>query len=87
LRQGRNLTEAEKTAGNLSITLTGMSREAKKAIKRISILAEQLKEASLSLIMAGGKKVIMALKSECTICHLITSRTRNNTTQTMEITY
>jgi hypothetical protein len=86
LRQKRDLAEAENTAENLSIALAGLNIEAGKATERASILAGQLKEISLSLIMAREEKVIIVLRNECTICHLITPRIKDNTTQTIEIT-
>jgi hypothetical protein len=79
------LAEAESTAENLSTALAELSIEARKATERASILAGQLKKASLSLAMVKKEEAIMAPGNECTICRLITSRTRDNTTQTMEI--
>jgi hypothetical protein len=79
LRQRRDLAEAESTAENLSIALAGLSIKTGKAIKRASILAGQLKEVSLSLIMAREKKAVMVLRSEYTICRLIIPRIRDNT--------
>jgi len=46
------LAEAESTAKNLSTALAEISIKTGKAIERASILTNQLKEASLSLIMA-----------------------------------
>jgi hypothetical protein len=86
LRQGRDLAEAESTAENLSTALAGLSVEVGEATERASILAGQLEEASLSLVMAREEETTVAPRNECTICHLVTPRTRDNTTQTMEIT-
>jgi hypothetical protein len=80
------LAKAESTAENLSIILAGLNVETGEAIKRISILAGQLKKASLFLIIAREEKVIMTPKNECTICRLIISQTKDNATQTIEIT-
>jgi hypothetical protein len=74
------LAEAENTAENLSIVLAGLSVETGKAIKKVSILAGQLKKTSLSLIIAREKEAIIALRNEYIICHLITPEIRNNTT-------
>ena len=52
LRQEKDLAEAENTAKNLSIALTGLNVETEKATERVSILAGQLKKISLFLIMA-----------------------------------
>jgi hypothetical protein len=81
------LAEAESTAENLSTALTGLSVEARKITKRASILAGQLKKASLFLIMVREKEAVIASKNEYTIYHLVTPRTRDNTTQTIKITY
>ena len=64
------MAEVESTVKNLSTALAGLNIKTGKTIKRVSILAGQLKEISLFLIIAREKKVIMALKSECTICRL-----------------
>jgi hypothetical protein len=74
------LAEAENTAKNLSTILTGLSVETEKTTKRASILAGQLKETSLSLIITREKEAIIALKNEYTICYLVTPGIRNNTT-------
>jgi hypothetical protein len=80
------LAEAESTAENLSTALAGLNIEIEKATERVSILAEQLKKASLFLVIAREKKTTIAPKNECTIYYLITPRTKNNTTQIMKIT-
>jgi hypothetical protein len=80
------LAEAENTAENLSTVLAGLSVEIGKTIKKASILAGQLEKASLSLVIIREKETIMAPKNEYIICRLVTPRTRDNTTQTMEIT-
>jgi hypothetical protein len=80
------LAEAENTAKNLSTILTGLSVETEKTTKRASILAGQLKETSLSLIITREKEAIIALKNEYIICHLMTPRIKDNTTQTVKIT-
>jgi hypothetical protein len=81
------LTEAENIAKNLSTVLAGLNIEAGKAIKRALILAGQLKEASLSLIIPREKEAMRAPESEYIICHLVISRTRDHASQTIEITY
>ena len=68
------MAEIESTAENLSTALTGLSVEAGKATKRVSILAGQLEKASLFLIIAREKEAVMALKIECTICRLTIPR-------------
>ena len=74
------MAEAENTVKNLSTALAGLSVETEKAIERISILAEQLKKASLFLVIAKKEKAIITLKNECIICHLVTPGIRDNTT-------
>ena len=74
------MAEAESTAKNLSIALAGLSVETGKATERVSILAGQLEKVLLSLIMAREKEAVIMLKNECTICHLMTLRIRDNTT-------
>jgi hypothetical protein len=74
------LAEAENTAENLSIILAGLSVEARKTTERASILAEQLKKASLFLIMIREKEAVIILKNECTIYHLVTPKIKDNTT-------
>ena len=81
------MAEAKNTAENLSTALAELSIEAEETTKRVSILAGQLKKASLSLIMAREKKIIIILKNEYTICRLVIPRIRNNTIQTIEIIY
>jgi hypothetical protein len=80
LRQTRDLAEAENTAENLSTALAGMSIEAGKTTERASILAEQLKKVSLSLIMAREEEAAIAPRIRCTICRLITPRVQNEGT-------
>jgi len=80
LRQKRDLTEAENTAKNLLTALTGLSVEIRKTTKKASILAGQLKKASLSLIIVKKEKTTITPKNECTICYLITLRTRDSIT-------
>jgi peroxiredoxin len=80
------LAEAENTTKNLSTALAGMSIKTEKTIKRASILAKQLKEISLSLIMARKKKAAMIPKIEYTICRLMTPKIHNKRTQIMEVT-
>jgi ribosomal protein L12E/L44/L45/RPP1/RPP2 len=74
------LAEVESTAENLSTVLAGLSVEAEKAIERASILVGQLEKASLSLVIAREKKAVMALRNKYIICHLVTSKIRDNTT-------
>jgi hypothetical protein len=80
------LAEAESTVENLSIVLAGLNIEISETIERVSILARQLKEISLFLIIVREEEIIMALKSECTICRLTTLKIRDESTQMMEIT-
>jgi hypothetical protein len=81
------LAEAENMAKNLSIALVELSVEIGEMIERVLILAGQLEEASLFLVMAREKEAIIALKNECIICHLITSGIRDNMTQTVKVIY
>jgi len=74
------LAETESTAENLSIALTGLSVEIGEATERVSILAGQLEEASLFLIMVREEKAMITPKNECIIYHLMTPGTRDNTT-------
>jgi hypothetical protein len=74
LRQVRDLAEVESTAENLLTALAGISIKVGEAIKRALILARQLEEASLSLVIVGKKEVIIAFRNECTIYRLITPR-------------
>ena len=64
---------------NLSTVLAGLNVETEKVIKRVSILAGQLEKTSLSLVMAREEEIIITLRNECTICHLITFGIRDNT--------
>jgi hypothetical protein len=68
------LAEAESTAENLLTALAEMSLKAKKAIKRVSILAKQLKKISLSLVMIRKEEAAMVPKIGCIICRLVTSK-------------
>jgi hypothetical protein len=63
LRQARNLKEAENTAKNLSIVLTGLNVEAGKITERALILTRQLEKISLSLILPKEKKATGALNN------------------------
>ena len=74
------MAEAENIAKNLSTVLTGLNVKIKKAIKRVLILAGQLKKASLSLIIPREKEAIMTLRNEYIIYRLIASRTRDHAT-------
>ena len=65
------MEEAENTTENLLTVLAGLNVEAGEAIKRALILTEQLKKASLSLILLKEKKVTGASGNECIICRLI----------------
>jgi hypothetical protein len=80
LRQGRDLAEAESTTENLSTALTGLSVETEEATEKASILAGQLEKTSLSLVIAREEEAAMVPRNECTICHLVTPRIRDNTT-------
>jgi hypothetical protein len=79
------LAKAESIAENLSAVLAGLSVEAGKIIKRVSILAGQLEKVSLSLIVFREKDIIRASKSEYIRCRLITSRIKDYASQTTEI--
>jgi hypothetical protein len=57
-----------------------LSIKAGKVIERASILAEQLKEISLFLIIIREQEAAMALRIGYIICRLVTPRIRNNTT-------
>jgi hypothetical protein len=57
------LEKAENTAKNLLAALTGLSVEAGKTIKKASILAEQLKKVSLSLILLKKEEIIGILNN------------------------
>ena len=81
------MAEAESTVKNLSTILAGLSVEAKKIIKRALILAGQLEEISLSLIIIREKEAVITLKNEYTIYRLIAPRIRDHASQIMEITY
>ena len=65
------MAKTENTAENLSAVLAGLSVEAKKIIKKASILAGQLEKVSLSLIITREREIIMTPKNECTICRLV----------------
>jgi len=54
--------------------LIRLSIKAEKTIKRASILAGQLEEASLFLIMIRKEKAIITPKTGYTICRLMTPR-------------
>jgi hypothetical protein len=54
--------------------LAGISLKARKAIKKASILTEQLEKASLSLIMAKEKEAAIVPRVKYTICRLMTPR-------------
>jgi uncharacterized coiled-coil protein SlyX len=68
------LAEAESTVKNLSTALAELSIKAEKAIERVSILAGQLKEISLSLIIIKEKEAAMALRVRYTIYRLMIPR-------------
>ena len=50
------MKEAENTAKNLSAALAGLNVEAGETTEKVSILAEQLEKASLSLILLKKEK-------------------------------
>jgi hypothetical protein len=68
------LAETESIAENLSIALTKLSIKAKKAIKRVLILAGQLKEAFLFLMIIREEGAAIILRIGCTIYRLMTPR-------------
>jgi hypothetical protein len=80
------LAEAESTAENLLTALAGLNIKARKATERVSILIGQLKKVFLSLVIIRKEEAVMVLKIKYTIYRLMTPRTRDNTTQIMEIT-
>jgi hypothetical protein len=57
------LEKAENTAENLSAVLAGLNVETGKAIKRTSILAGQLEEISLSLILLKKEEITGTLSN------------------------
>jgi hypothetical protein len=73
------LAEAENTVKNLSIALAGLNVETRKAIKRVSILAGQLKKTSLFLVIIREEEAVITPKNEYIICHLVTPKIRDNT--------
>jgi uncharacterized coiled-coil protein SlyX len=87
LRQARDLKEAENTAKNLSAALAGLNVEAGETTEKVSILAEQLEKASLSLILLKKEKAIRTLSNQCIIYRLIISQIRSHVTQIIKITY
>jgi hypothetical protein len=60
--------------------LAGLSVEIREAIERASILAGQLKEISLSLIIAREEEIAIALRNECIIYRLVIPKIRDNMT-------
>jgi hypothetical protein len=60
--------------------LAGVSLEVGKATERVSILAEQLEEVFLFLIMAREEEVARVLRAGCIICRLMTPRVQNEGT-------
>jgi hypothetical protein len=57
--------------------LAGISLEAEKATEKISILAGQLKEIFLFLIIIRKEEIAKALKIGYTICRLMTLKIQN----------
>jgi len=57
------LEKAENTVENLSAILAGLNVEAGKIIERAAILAGQLEEVSLSLILLKEEEVIGTLSN------------------------
>jgi hypothetical protein len=80
LRQKKDLAEIKSTAKNLSTALAGISIKTKKTIKKISILAGQLKKVSLSLIIARKEEAAIALKIRYIIYRLVTLKVQNKKT-------
>jgi hypothetical protein len=80
LRQRKDLAEAENTVKNLSTALAGLNVETEEATEKASILAGQLKEISLSLVIAREEEAVIIPRNECTICYLVISKIRDNTT-------
>jgi hypothetical protein len=54
--------------------LTGISLEAGETTERVSILAGQLKEVSLFLMIAREEEAVRVLKVRYIICRLVTPR-------------
>jgi hypothetical protein len=65
------LEEAENMAKNLSAALAGLNVEAGKVTERVLILAGQLKEVSLSLILLKEKEATGVLDNKYIIYRLI----------------
>jgi hypothetical protein len=59
---------------NLSIVLAGMSLETGKVIKKVSILAGQLEEIFLFLIIIREEEATIILKIGYIICRLVIPR-------------
>jgi hypothetical protein len=74
------LAEAESTAENLSIALTGISIKIGKATEKASILTEQLKKISLSLIIAREEEAAIISKIRYIIYRLVTPKIQNKKT-------
>jgi hypothetical protein len=72
------LAEAENIAKNLSTALAGLSVKAREVTERVSILAGQLKEISLFLIITREEEAVMTLRNECIIYRLIIPRIRDH---------
>jgi hypothetical protein len=60
--------------------LVGISLEAGKTIKKVSILVRQLEKTSLSLVMAKEKEAVMIPKIGYTIYRLIIPRVQDKGT-------
>jgi hypothetical protein len=61
-------------AKNLSTALARINLKTEKATEKASILAKQLKETSLSLMIVKKEKAIITPRNKYIICRLITPR-------------
>jgi hypothetical protein len=71
------LAEAENTAENLSTALARLSIKTGEATERTSILAGQLEEISLSLIIVREEEAAMISKVRYIIYRLMTPRVQD----------
>jgi hypothetical protein len=68
------LAEVESTAKNLLIALAGVSLKAGETTEKVSILAGQLKEIFLFLVIIREEEIAMALRVRYIICRLVTPK-------------
>jgi hypothetical protein len=72
LRQIRDLTEIKQTVENLLTALAGMNLKAGEITKKALILAGQLEETSLFLVIIREEEAAMVSRVRYIICRLIT---------------